>query len=324
MEKVTVVMYHYVRNILTSRYPSIKGLEYEDFLGQLKYIKKHYTPITIEQLSDSFKHGTDLPKNPVLLTFDDAYIDHFKYVYPTLKKFGMQGSFYAPVKAVTEGSVLDVNKIHFILASCTNIKDLLTDFNREYDLLKSRFDVDSYEALYEKIAVSNRFDSGDIIFFKRALQVALPESMRSQITSKLFEKHVGMSEEAFSEELYMDKRHLQHLVNDGMHVGSHGYDHYWWNKLSGEQLDNELDKSIHFLDSLGATKNVLSACYPYGSWSDSVVNKLVDKGFDLGFTTEVNLAHPSTSHKLIIPRLDTNDLPKSEFDEKNSWHPDSL
>ena len=322
MEHVTVVMYHYVRSIRTSRYPGIKGLEYENFLEQLKYIKKNYTPITIEHLVDSFKGGLDLPKNPLLLTFDDAYIDHFKYVYPALKKFGMQGSFYAPVKAVTEGKVLDVNKIHFILSSCNNIGELLKDFKVEYELLKKDYSVEEFDCLYKKIAFANRFDSADVIFFKRALQASLPEPMRKLITDRLFVKFIGMSEEAFSEELYMNKQHLQHLVNDGMHVGSHGYDHYWWNKLSEEELGYEIDKSVDFLKLIGATNQVLSACYPYGSWSDSVVKKLADKNFDIGFTTEVNLANPSTSKSLLIPRIDTNDLPKSEFSEKNSWHPD--
>jgi len=71
----------------------------------------------MEDLISSIKHGHSLPKNALLLTFDDGYMDHFEYVFPILAKLGVQGSFFPPAKAILEHSVLDVNKIHFILAT---------------------------------------------------------------------------------------------------------------------------------------------------------------------------------------------------------------
>ena len=115
--KVTILMYHYVRDLKQSRYPTIKGLDYKDFQGQIEYLKKNYEFITAELLIDSIENKSALPENSVLLTFDDAYSDHFEYVFPLLYKNRIQGSFYTPVKAVTEHTVLDVNKIHFILAA---------------------------------------------------------------------------------------------------------------------------------------------------------------------------------------------------------------
>ena len=34
------VMYHYVRDLQNSRFPKIKGLDYFDFITQIKYLKK--------------------------------------------------------------------------------------------------------------------------------------------------------------------------------------------------------------------------------------------------------------------------------------------
>jgi peptidoglycan/xylan/chitin deacetylase (PgdA/CDA1 family) len=323
MGLLSTIMYHYIRPISVSRYPGIKGLEYDDFIGQLEYLKKNYTPVTIEDVVGFLQEDVkNLPKNAVLLTFDDAYIDHFKYAYPALKKFGMQGSFYAPVKAVTERVLLDVNKIHFTLAACSDTKILLSDFVQEFNKLKSGYDLESFESYYSKYAVANRFDNADVIFIKRALQVALPEDVRGIISDNLFEKYVGLDEHAFCEELYMTSEHLEHMVNDGMHVGSHGYDHYWWNQLAEEKLDTEISKSKSFLNGIGADKNALTACYPYGSWSEDAIKKLIELDFDLAFTTEVDLAKVSSESRFLIPRLDTNDIPKSEKLDKNSWHPD--
>jgi len=43
-----------------------------------------------------------------------------------LKEHGMQGSFFIPGKTFTENVLLDVNKIHFVLAS-TPIEQLVKD-----------------------------------------------------------------------------------------------------------------------------------------------------------------------------------------------------
>ena len=39
--KVTIIMYHYVRDLKNGRYPKIKGLDILLFKEQIKYLKKH-------------------------------------------------------------------------------------------------------------------------------------------------------------------------------------------------------------------------------------------------------------------------------------------
>jgi len=113
-------MYHYVRNIKESRYPGINGMEVDHFRGQIGYLKRHYNFITMEQLVNSIHSNYKLPPNAVLLTFDDAYIDHFTHVFPILIENEIQGSFFIPAKTVLDHKLLDVNKIH--VASKGHIK----------------------------------------------------------------------------------------------------------------------------------------------------------------------------------------------------------
>ena len=95
MKKLTVVMYHYVRRLTASRYPDIKGLELHAFQSQLNYFKKNYSFITMEDCVDALQSNAlvDLPENAILLTFDDAYIDHYINVFPILDDMGIQGTF---------------------------------------------------------------------------------------------------------------------------------------------------------------------------------------------------------------------------------------
>src|SRR3954465_1886150 len=114
---LTIVVYHFVRELPHTRYPGIKGLLESEFRGQLEYLARHYEFTTAEQVMDSVANGKPLPRNAALLTFDDGYIDHFVTVFPMLDERGIQGCFFPPAKAIRENRVLDVNKIHFILAS---------------------------------------------------------------------------------------------------------------------------------------------------------------------------------------------------------------
>ena len=85
-QNLTVVMYHYVRDLKHSRYPSIKGLDVALFKEQVAFLKKHYSFVTVEEVIAATQGIHKLPSHPVLLTFDDAYIDHFTYAFPILKK----------------------------------------------------------------------------------------------------------------------------------------------------------------------------------------------------------------------------------------------
>ena len=110
----------------------------------------------------------------MLLTFDDGYIDNYTVALPLLKKYGFQGSFFIPAKTFCENKMLDVNKIHFILASVlanSNIGNLVKDIMKlvdEYRLHNK--DIPDNESLYEEYAVANRFDDKDTVFCKRVLQ----------------------------------------------------------------------------------------------------------------------------------------------------------
>lgn len=314
VNELTVVMYHYVRDIKCSRYPEIKGLETDDFICQLEFLNRNYNIVSMEQVVAAVEKCVKLPYKALLLTFDDGYIDHFITVYPILKNLQLHGSFFVPGKAVMEHKVLDVNKVHFTLASCRNILQLKESLRDQIEKYKNDFRLHSYDEYYTRHAIANRFDNCDVIFIKRMLQHVLPEALRLIITDHLFEQFVGIEQEIFSRELYMNSSQLAQLVQEGMHVGCHGYDHYWWGELDYSALDQELYISKRFLESIGCDMNSWTASYPYGSFNDKVVTALKSHGCKLAFTTQIGITELTRNNAYMVARLDTNDFPpKSEL-----------
>lgn len=324
MNDLTIIMYHYVRDLKNSRFPEIKGLDVELFKEQISYLEKNYHFVTAEQVVAAFKKEEKLPSKAVLLTFDDAYIDHFTNVFPILEHHKIQGCFYPPVKALTEHSVLDVNKVHFILAvtpknEFNHLLDRIKHFLKQY---QEEYNLQSYEYYFEKLAVANRFDPKEVIFVKRLLQVELPERLRNIITKQLFTEAVKMEEEVFSRELYMNKDQMRCMVDCGMHVGSHGYDHYWLGSLPKDKQNEEIQQAIRFIQEIGGDINNWTMCYPYGNYNDDTIDILKRNGCQFGLTTRVDLASiDSTETDAIfkLPRLDTNDIPKQANAPTNEW-----
>lgn len=318
--KVTIVMYHFVRDLQNSRYPNIKGLDTALFKEQLNYLQKHYNIITIEMLINAIHNNETLPAKSVLLTFDDAYIDHFTNVFPILFDRKIQGSFYVPAKAILENRVLDVNKIHFILASIDNIQKLIKRIFEKIDFYKEDYNLNSPEFYFNNLAVESRLDSKEIIFVKRLLQKELPEKLRNIITDTLFEEFVGISENEFSKELYMNIDQIKYMVNNGMHIGNHGYDHYWLNSLSEKDQRNEIQKGCEFLKLVGVDMNNWTMCYPYGAYDKSLISILKENNCKLALTTKVDIADLQLYEKFELPRLDTNDIAKDTNANTDDWY----
>ena len=306
--KLYIAMYHYTRDLAGSRYPNIKGMDIGEFRKQMSFFKENYHVIRMEQLLDAVSGGAPLPENAVLLTFDDGYVDHYLYALPVLEEFGFQGSFFVPGKACKERKLLDVNKIHYLLA-CGDIREIYSDVLKQLDHYRGQeFDYHDNEELIAEYAVANRFDLKETIFVKRILQTALPEELRGMISSKLFQKYVGVSEETLAKELYLTLDQIRELQQRGMFIGTHGYAHDWLGNLPVQQMQKDIEDALDVMDAF-IDRNRWVVNYPYGSYNEAVLDYVRQKGAVLGITTKVQMADLATDDPLTLPRLDCNDFP---------------
>lgn len=307
-----ISMYHYTRELIKSRYPNIKGLDISLFRKQLEFFKESFNVVSMEQVLDAVKRGHALPEKALLLTFDDGYMDNYLYALPLLEEFGFQGSFFIPGKTFAEHKLLDVNKIHFLIA-CADSQSLYAELLKKLDYYRGReYSFPSNNELIAEYAEANRFDDKEIVFVKRILQTALPERLRSMLASELFEKYVGISEEILAHELYMTEEQIKTMRRHGMFIGIHGYDHYWLGELPVEQMKSDIDKALDVMNEF-VDPNCWVMNYPYGSYNMAVVEYAREKGAMAGLTTDVRVSNLEEDDEMLLPRLDCNDFPpKSE------------
>lgn len=95
--RVPILMYHYV-SPLPADADDIRielTITPDIFRDHIEYLKSNgYTAVSLYEVTDAILNGSPLPQKPVVLTFDDGYIDHYRYVFPTLREYGLKGTFF--------------------------------------------------------------------------------------------------------------------------------------------------------------------------------------------------------------------------------------
>jgi peptidoglycan/xylan/chitin deacetylase (PgdA/CDA1 family) len=281
-QSILVLMYHYVREIKDSEFPHLRGVEFNQFKKQLDFIVKNYNVIRAEDLINFYVNGAELPDNTCLLTFDDGYKDHKKFVLPELLKRGLKGVFFPPVKSIIDRELLDANAIHFILSSENNDSQLLEKILKLCS--ENSIDQDIIDTWKkENYIIDDKFDSPNRILIKRLLQYLIPTNIRKKIISIMFKQVMGLACEEFADDFYLNKDDLKLFIDNGMYVGGHGYKHDRLSQLSYQEQKLDINKTIQFLKSINApTKNWIM-CYPYGDCNKNTIDILQNSECALAF-----------------------------------------
>jgi len=321
---LTLVMYHYVRDLSRSRYPAIKGRRTDEFEAQLDYIQRHYSVVALRDVLAASRGELSLPPAPCVLTFDDGLSDHFDTVFPRLLERGIPGAFFPSARPVRDRIVLDVHKLHFVLASTADHDLLLRDALQLIASYRAEYELPDEEDLCLRYRQPNRYDSTTTAFLKRLLQHALPSVVRERVVDMLFRRYVAVDEATFSRELYMDRSQLRTLLEHGMEIGGHGERHEHMGLLSREQQIAELCATRSFLNDVfeDAVQDWIM-CFPYGSFTSDSIALAADQGCRIALSCAARLVPlPMTSGNaplLLLDRLDTNDLPCSADAAPCEW-----
>ncbi|MBR1645818.1 MAG: polysaccharide deacetylase family protein [Selenomonadaceae bacterium] len=90
-DAVPILNYHRVDN--SDNNPST--LKVADFEAQIKFlVDSGYSFVMPEQLVDARQGGKPLPKNPVIICFDDGHDDIYRNVFPVLQKYNVRATVF--------------------------------------------------------------------------------------------------------------------------------------------------------------------------------------------------------------------------------------
>lgn len=126
---VPVLNYHQVND----EKHSALTLHVDQFREQMENLHNQgYNTITLAQLYDYLENGTELPNKPIVITFDDGYVDNYKNVLPILKEYNMKATLFMISDAANTPGFVSTEQMHqmeaggFDIQGHTNHHKILT------------------------------------------------------------------------------------------------------------------------------------------------------------------------------------------------------
>jgi peptidoglycan/xylan/chitin deacetylase (PgdA/CDA1 family) len=95
--EVPVLCYHRIRNILPGDGKNMRtySVTPAHFVQQMKALHDNgFHTILPDQLYQYLVHNKSLPKNPVMITFDDTREEHYRLGASEMSKYGFKGAFF--------------------------------------------------------------------------------------------------------------------------------------------------------------------------------------------------------------------------------------
>ncbi len=89
--RLTILVYHRITDVNAPNFryfrPNV-GASPALFKRQMAFVAEHFNVIDLETLQKFVLHGVPLPPRPLLITFDDGYLDNYTTAYPILRDYG--------------------------------------------------------------------------------------------------------------------------------------------------------------------------------------------------------------------------------------------
>ncbi len=303
-------MYHYVRCNKKEGTPQLHSLDIEKFKQQLDWLESEFELLTYDELLFLQKNKKPVGKNRYLLTFDDGLMDHYRYVYPELKKRNLEGLFFLNSQPYIEKRPLDVHMTHFIsekIGPHHFFNEAVEILKRENVSLESHHSTDRYI-----------YDTESYLKLKKMMNYQLDYSFREKMLEEIFLKYFD-DFQSFIGGIYLSQKNIHEMAEGGMIFGNHTHSHKVLSRLSVEEQKNEIDKCQDFLSSLISQKNI-PFCYPYGhdfTYTEDTKRIITNRGINIAFVNVKGTMKLEVDHGLELKRYNTNELPPLKtFEEK--------
>ena len=137
LEKVflPVLMYHQITAPITE---SEWEISRSMFMRHMRFLRANgFNTITIADLIDFVFYEGELPENPVLVTFDDGYLNVYRYAFPILEYFGHRAVTFIIGHNVGQSTYKDTGKPvtpKFSFAEAKNMLHLMDIQSHSYDM----------------------------------------------------------------------------------------------------------------------------------------------------------------------------------------------
>lgn len=268
--KLLNVMYHGIVEE-DSNYFSPRHLQKDQFEKHLRYYKKNFDIVTVEEAFEIVKNKTPLKRNTLAITFDDGFKNNLDTAVPLLEKYNVPATIFV--------SSLCLNDDNNILWS-----EYIAAMNYFYKEEEIKIGNHSFRNSYDS---ENQISLVDFIKFSSCEE---RDSVLKKLESdyNLKDKLNSIPYEVWG--LMTGLELVEVEKSNSVRIESHGHLHYNLGFIPLEDAINDLKKSKDLLEEV-LKKEVNMLAYPDGSYSD----KVKDAASELGFKSQYAVTYKEQS-----------------------------
>lgn len=252
----------------------------EYFTHFIDFISENYNIISLEDFYDKkFKPNT----LNITLTFDDGYLNNFKYVIPILEKYAIPATFFiTPIQ----------EKQSFLWP---DFLDLVSFYSDKKNIV---FENDIYSKNHNKEFIHNG------ISLKNKCK-NLPYK-KIEPLFKIFDEEWKIIEQQTLDDYWelMNHNQIKEIAKKTLFsIGVHGYTHANLDRISVEEAQFEILKGKEILESI-CEKPILAFAFPFGYYNTELITYCDKIGFKkillLDYNTENDKNNSFVRNRFVI------------------------
>jgi peptidoglycan/xylan/chitin deacetylase (PgdA/CDA1 family) len=244
---VSILAYHRVFDIDPCSYPfdaELVSASEEAFDRQMRYVARNFDVITFSELRSCLGAGS-IPKRPLIITFDDGYMDNYTVAFPVLKGRGLTATIFLATSHMDTGEPFWFEKVSYWIKK-TGRKEIR---------LSSGRDVHEYRLSGDRLGAIK--DIQDLL-------KSVDEAGHSRLMASLeHETGVSIRQEDLSLAMPLSWKEVKEMSSAGIEFGSHSSTHLNVAKVTDERLWAEIDGSRRSIEE-AINRPVAVFSYPFG------------------------------------------------------------
>jgi len=250
-----ILYYHMVSENTPDYYFRNKGIRFDYFKEQIRYFRKWFTFIPLDEALDRLDKGLSL-KGYMSVTTDDGFAENYTLIAPYLLKEKIPATFFLINECIDNRNLMWRNKLAYIsnkLGESGTMK-LMKEF-----------------AMQQKIPLPRRKDTL-LSWSKRVFSMENKEKLTDLLWNK---SNMDPLQQFLSERKpYMTVQQIRELSEQGFSFGAHTSTHPYCERLNYDQLESEISGSLMGIYEKTGIK-VRFFSYPFGSRAKPVHEKRI-------------------------------------------------
>ncbi len=288
-DRLTVLVYHRIADpdAPDFRYfrPNVSATP-QVFRRQMAYVAEHFNVIDLARLQAFIRDGCPLPPRPLLITFDDGYLDNYTNAYPVLRDYRLPAVIFLITDQMDNPLPPWWDQCAYYF-QCTDKSRAQLPFIGEYDLATPQ----------QRMMVCHTF----INKLKRVPEIYKQRAMHELQTI------LDVPPPPEGERLFVSWQQVRELVDNGIICQPHTVTHPILAQIDYAEMARQLYDSRCRIEA-ETCQPVLAFAYPNGlpgDYTPDALRAVREAGFSMAFTHKPGPVRAATArqHPLEISRV---------------------